>query len=397
MALMITPAVDNFVDALDQLAAEDPMLLSQAAQLGNAEVLTTQQNRLAYVFSRLINAMWSSEATVDTFGLSVKGWLVQDQHLSPNDAAARVAVARELLVRDEVAGALQSGEISHDHAKTITSTVRKFPVEHQDFVEKELVEASRYSDPSALGRACRELRERLDLDADADARRERLHGERFLRMTPTIDGMTRLEGMLDPVTAAALKEALAPLRKKRGDEDDRTQAQRDHDALGEALGVTLRSGDLPDNGGVAPQIIVTMQLADLIDGLDKVRIPTQGIDGQPLPPSQLRQLACDAGIIPAVMNGASEVLDLGRSSRTWSKAQRTAARLRDGETCTWPGGCKIPIRYCQLHHIDFWVEHQGPTDHRNSAHVCGFHHWLVHNKNWKLWRDNNGTLQCQRT
>src|SRR5580698_1004554 len=109
MALMVTPAVDNFVDALDQLAAEDPMLLSQAAQLGNAEVLTTQQNRLAYVFSRLINAMWSSEATVDTFGLSVKGWLVQDQHLSPNDAASRVAVARELLVRDEVAGALQSG------------------------------------------------------------------------------------------------------------------------------------------------------------------------------------------------------------------------------------------------------------------------------------------------
>jgi hypothetical protein len=84
-------------------------------------------------------------------------------------------------------------------------------------------------------------------------------------------------------------------------------------------------------------------------------------------------LACDAGIIPAVMNGTSEVLDLGRSTRCFTKTQRTAAKLRDGKTCTWPGSCNVPIRYCQLHHLIFWIL-GGNTDHKNSAHLCSFHH-----------------------
>jgi hypothetical protein len=108
-------------------------------------------------------------------------------------------------------------------------------------------------------------------------------------------------------------------------------------------------------------------------------------------------LACDSGIIPAVLGGASEILDLGRTTRTWSKAQRRAARLRDGNHCTWPGGCQTPIRYCQLHHIQHWCEHRGPTDLANGAHLCHFHHWLIHNRNWKLWRDTDGALQFRRT
>jgi hypothetical protein len=396
MALTVTPAMENFVDAVDQLLAENPGGLSQYAQLGNTETLIDQRNRLDYALSGFINAMWTSDATIDVWAKNVKHWLVEEQHLSQNEAGSRIAVARELLVRDEVAGAMSTGEISHDHAKPITQTVKKFPAEHQDFVEKELVEAARHSDPSALAKACRELREGLDLDADADARRERLYGERYLKMSTTIEGMTRLDGMLDALTAAKLKEALAPLRRKRGDDDDRTQAQRDHDALGDILDLALRTGDLPDNGGTPPQIIVTMQFADLIDGLDKIHVPTQGLDGEPLPPAQIRMLACDSKIIPAVMNGASEVLDLGRSSRTWNKAQRIAGKLRDGNTCSWPGNCSIPIRYCQLHHLDFWAM-LGHTNHNKSAHLCNFHHWLVHNKGWKLWRDDNGTLQCRRT
>ena len=389
--------MENFVDAIDRLLAEDPMLIGGSAQLGNTSTLVDQCNRLDYAMARFINAMWTSEATIEILGQNVKGWLINDQHLAANDASSRIAVARELLVRDEIAEAMREGAISQEHATAITNTLRKFPADQQELVEKELVEASRSCDPGSLGRACRDLVNHLGLNESADERYARLYGQRYLRTSTTIDGMTRLDAMLDPVTAAALKAALASLSGKTCADDERTKAQRDHDALGAIIGFALRTGDLPDNGGTAPQVVVTMQLGELIDALDPVRTPTASLDGEPLPPGEIRRLACDAGIIPAVMGGPSEALDLGRSTRTWSKAQRIAAKLRDGDTCTWPGGCSIPIRYCELHHLEFWVEHHGPSNHNNSAHICGFHHWLVHNRNWKLWRDTTGTLQCRRT
>jgi hypothetical protein len=49
-------------------------------------------------------------------------------------------------------------------------------------------------------------------------------------------------------------------------------------------------------------------------------------------------IACDAGIIPAVLGGHGEVLGLGRRTPTWSPAQRRALRIEDG-------GCRWPARY----------------------------------------------------
>jgi hypothetical protein len=66
-------------------------------------------------------------------------------------------------------------------------------------------------------------------------------------------------------------------------------------------------------------------------------------------------MACDAGIIPIVMNGRSEVLDLGRATRTWTRAQRNAAKIRAGGQCEAPK-CQTPIERCDLHHEDHWPE-----------------------------------------
>src|SRR5664280_504592 len=50
----------------------------------------------------------------------------------------------------------------------------------------------------------------------------------------------------------------------------------------------------------------------------------------------LARLACDATISPVLTAGPSEVLDLGRSVRLVSPAQRRALVVRDGG-CVWPG------------------------------------------------------------
>ena len=45
--------------------------------------------------------------------------------------------------------------------------------------------------------------------------------------------------------------------------------------------------------------------------------------GAMLPPAIVRRMACDADLIPVVLGGAAEVLDVGRSRRLATPAQRT--------------------------------------------------------------------------
>ena len=65
--------------------------------------------------------------------------------------------------------------------------------------------------------------------------------------------------------------------------------------------------------------------------------------------AQARRLACSAQIIPAVLGADSELLDLGRSRRLFSKAQRRALLLRD-TTCR-AEGCDIPGTWSEAHHL----------------------------------------------
>jgi len=84
--------------------------------------------------------------------------------------------------------------------------------------------------------------------------------------------------------------------------------------------------------------VVTMTLETLLGGLTAARLDT----GETISPGAGRRLACEAGIIPAVLGGKSQVLDLGRKRRFHSEAQRIARTIEVGgcevEGCDWPPG-----------------------------------------------------------
>jgi hypothetical protein len=106
-------------------------------------------------------------------------------------------------------------------------------------------------------------------------------------------------------------------------------------------------------------------------------------------------LACDAEILPVVLNGASEVLDIGRATRIWPKPIRKALQLQD-RGCGWPD-CQMPLWACRIHHLTYWF-HGGATSTHNGVHLCRFHHWLVHHRNWTIHRDTiNHKIQVTRT
>ena len=130
-------------------------------------------------------------------------------------------------------------------------------------------------------------------------------GDRFLQLDTTIDGAGRLTGDLTPECAAAVTAVLEALGKKRGPEDDRTAAQRFHDALQEGCELLIRAKMVPDRAGSDTRVDVEIPLSALrgMDGASLIEEAwLRARAGQPgyLAGKDAEAIACDALIVPIV-------------------------------------------------------------------------------------------------
>lgn len=96
--------------------------------------------------------------------------------------------------------------------------------------------------------------------------------------------------------------------------------------------------------------------------------------GEPIDPGTLRRWLCDADLLPIVLGGASEILDVGRAQRCVTPGIRAALETRDGG-CVFPG-CDKPSRDCHAHHIKPWWA-GGGTALPNLVLLCPHHHGIV--------------------
>ena len=121
---------------------------------------------------------------------------------------------------------------------------------------------------------------------------------------------------------------------------------------------------------------------DVIRGeLRNGRLP----DGTPIPTRKIRDLACDAEILPGIFRRASQPLDLGRARRIASPAQRIALVARDRKCI----GCGASAAWCQAHHITPWAA-EGKTDLDNMCLLFSRCHHKVHDNGWKVRRTTTG-------
>jgi hypothetical protein len=379
---------------LDALAQTSPHELSDDELLRGTEGLLRAVNRLNGVIAHRLQVMQTRRCTEIECGRQTRSWLVEDEGLSPADAGSRTFIARALPERPVLAAAMLDGDVSTDHARVIVSLLRATPVEIRDVVEKELVDACAYVDPTSLGRFARELKERFGAYEDRDAAEQRKFDGRWLKLTDTFEGMVSLTGMLDPAGAAVLRTSLRPLARKGGEDDTRSVAQRHADALVSLATQALNAGQLPDVAGDRPAVMVTMSYDQLKADLEVAAAAAGAAwaGGAEITAATARMFACDAGIIPAVLGANSEVLDLGRKTPTWSAAQRRALKLETGGGCGWPR-CRGAADHA--HHIEFW-SHGGPTDTRSGIYLCWFHHWLIHHSTWHLTKDPDNTIRTWR-
>ena len=142
----------------------------------------------------------------------------------------------------------------------------------------------------------------------------------------------------------------------------------------------LQTADLlPTSHGAVPRLTLTMSLADLQQRSGLAIAET----GDQLAASAVRLLCCEAEVIPAVLGGRSEVLDVGRLQRLVTAAIWKALVARD-QHCRFPN-CSRPPLMCHAHHLEHWID-GGPTSLDNMILLCGHHHRLIHAAPWTIRR-----------
>jgi hypothetical protein len=153
----------------------------------------------------------------------------------------------------------------------------------------------------------------------------------------------------------------------------------------------LPTGALPQAGGAAATVVVTLDLDTLRSGLGGASLDTGGR----ISAAEARRLACNSGLVPAVLGSRSVPLDLGRTTRLHTPSQRTAMAIRDGG-CT-AHGCDRPPAWCQAHHEDPW-SHGGGTSVESGRLLCPRHHQLAHDSHYDMRRMPDGQVRFhQRT
>lgn len=131
-------------------------------------------------------------------------------------------------------------------------------------------------------------------------------------------------------------------------------------------------------------VMVLIDLASLTDGPHTDTV-SEYSDGSPVPVETVRRHACTANIIPAVLDGAGQPLDVGRAKRQATPAQRRALRTMY-RTCA-VDRCERSFEQCDVHHLLEWERDHGRTDLSNLVPLCSHHHHRSHEGRWRLQLD----------
>jgi hypothetical protein len=383
--------------------------------------------------------------------------LHESLNITNTDARARIAAAQATLPTEtptgntmtppapELLDAIDHGHICDRHTKVITDCLAKIPAavdpDTRAACRATLLEQARMRDANGL----RQVAEQILLHVDPDGTlsgtdptdRAELHIGQQRR-----DGLTPIRGLLDPLTSEHLRTAIdalsAPTPIDHNTPDPRSAPLRRAHALAEILHRYLTAGAGPRDGGVRPQVVITIGIDDLLgrtghpphcpgsrpdtdnqpaDNPNDTDTDTDGWAGDihrlfesindraTLPdtptggghgwfdytgvtdPAIARMLACDAALIRQIIGADSVVLDQGRAARLFTPDQRRAITTRD-KGCAFPG-CDIPPAWCEAHHVIWW-SHGGATDTTHGVLLCRRHHVLIHQGTWRIHTDPDG-------
>jgi hypothetical protein len=375
---ILSDAVADVVSAADKLCADAQVITDPEMLLGDVEALQDAKAQIDATIAERLRAAEASDATTELYGRGTKRWLVEELLLPGGEASRLVRLARQGKEHPATMHLLATGRINSAHASAIITALHTLPIHLRDTVEPHLLDRAREFPPEEIAGFVDELLQRLGIDKHSDIQRERRLAKRSVNLATTMHGTWSLSGQLTSEVGERFRAALEVAALKASADDDRTPAQRRHDALG-VIADTYLAAAGPSFTGAPRTVIVTIDLAVLEGRLRDAFITLPS--GARIGADTARRLACDAELIPAVLGGKGEVLDIGQAGHEFTVAVRRAAWIRDN-------GCAFPNcrnRCVELHHIAF-RRHGGSNNLDNAAWLCNYHHWLVHEGRWTLHR-----------
>ena len=343
--------------------------------------------------------------------------LAADFGLDPVAAHRELRASHAAAAAQAAEQAAATGRISHTHATVIGQALRRLPEattsEQRQRAEQALIEDAQRLSPKDLEARARRITELHDPPEAVDAHEGALLAQReahareraSLTMWDNRDGTWSGRFLLPELQARMLKTVVdafaAPRRGRldpRGDRVARARAEAENDKpydrkAGEALIALVEHlpvDGLPTTGGTPARILVTIDEAKLRAGVAAASLAT----GERLSAGELRRLACNHGLLPAVLGGASVPVDLGRSQRLFTAHQRDALAGMDGG-CVAPG-CDRPPAWCEAHHGGQPFADGGRTDLAEGYLLCSTHHHEAHRRRWRFRRAPDGRAEVDR-
>ncbi len=308
--------------------------------------------------------------------LSLTAWLRWKCKLSGGAALERVEVARQLEKLPKTTAAFANGDVGFQHVAMLARTAEHVGAAAVRKEEGTLLQAAQTMDPGQFVTVAKNFEHRVDA-AGALAEANHAYKRRYFHIGEPVDGLVRVDGLLDAEGGATLRTALQPFMKPVKD-DARNYGQRSIDALMELC--RQSSGSRRDGAGPRPQLIIRAS-RDTLAGIPGA--PAGELEGGGTVPAEtVQRYACDSAI--SRITGQAELEhELNHASRTLPAPTRRALESRDRH-CVFPG-CTRPLNWCDGHHLVWWTR-GGETALPNLAMLCRPHHRMVHEEGWSLVR-----------
>ncbi len=390
----IIDCVSDLRSSLKGVASVEPAFMTTEEKQSALVALTQARSQLDALSARVLAA---SDDVAAAHGLrDAAAWVAVQTRTTRRDARRDLALGRALEQHEAIASRLTSGDLRAEQARVIAEAVDALPAhveaEIRDRAETAMLALAAQHDARDLKQIGKRI---LDVVAPevgecheaAVLEAEESRAAAGVELTLTDDGEGRCRGtfIVPSRIGAMLKRHLLALANPAR----HTEAEL-RDESGEWKPLRRRLGEAfieyieryptdatPQTAGVNATVVVTMTLAQLLGEHATALLD----DGSRMSAGQARRLACEAGIIPVVLDSKSQPVDLGRAARLFTKAQRIALGLRDGG-CT-ARGCETTASGCHAHHDDPWSK-GGLTDLANGRLLCPRHHRLAHDSRYAM-------------
>ena len=315
---------------------------------------------------------------------SVATWAARELHQDPGTTRQMVKAARTMRDLPSFGDAAHRGVLNGDHISAITYSLKHVGHDQTCVLEPDLLAAAVQNPPRelfTLARYAKAVFHPEDLD---EAWLRGMDKEDF-RCVRVGDGYQPV-GFFGIDLGALIHTWLTAKSAPVDVDDDRTAAERRsaalHDLFSGALG-----GTLPAECGVKPHVNVIVDAETLKNALNRTAAQTNQrelLDREPailegfgpIGPALLAYIAFGGNLTPILVEGFKEnrkILDVGRTQRLATNAQRKAIHLRQKGRCA-NRGCHHPIG--EIHHITDWA-YGGTTNLSNLAGLCRKCHALI--------------------